>query len=52
MDQMEQIHNIRISTWNIYEIGKNNIELEKWFDPDFQKFINDEMVPTIKKKII
>ena len=34
---------------NIYEIWKNNIKLEKWFDPDFQKFINDEILHTIKK---
>ena len=34
---------------NIYEIWKNNIELEKWFDPDFQKFINDEIIPAIRK---
>ena len=29
--------------------GKNNIELEKWFDPDFQKYINDEIIPAIRK---
>ena len=34
---------------NIYEIWKNNIELEKWFDPDFQKFINDEIIPAVRK---
>ena len=34
---------------NIYEIWKNNIELEKWFDPGFQKFINDEIIPAIRK---
>jgi hypothetical protein len=34
---------------NIYEIWKNNIELEKWFDPDFQKYINDEIIPAIRK---
>ncbi len=34
---------------DIYEIWKNNIELEKWFDPDFQKFINDEIIPAVRK---
>jgi len=33
----------------IYEIWKNNIDLEKWFDPSFQKFINDEILPSVKK---
>jgi hypothetical protein len=33
----------------IYEIWKNNIDLEKWFDPSFQKFINDEILPSIRK---
>jgi hypothetical protein len=33
----------------IYEIWKNNIDLEKWFDPSFQKFINDEIIPSVKK---
>ena len=34
---------------DIYKIWKNNIELEKWFDPDFQKFINDEIIPAVRK---
>jgi hypothetical protein len=33
----------------IYEIWKNNIDLEKWFDPSFQKFINEEIIPSVKK---
>jgi hypothetical protein len=33
----------------LYDIWKNNIELEKWFDPAFQKFINDEIIPSINK---
>ena len=33
----------------IYDIWKNNIELEKWFDPAFQKFINDEIIPVVRK---
>jgi hypothetical protein len=27
---------------NIREIWKNNVEVEKWFDPAFQEFINKE----------
>ncbi len=34
----------------IYEIWKNDIELEKWFDPAFQEFINKEIVPTFKDR--
>lgn len=33
----------------LYDIWKNNIELEKWFDPAFQKFINDVIIPSINK---
>lgn len=34
---------------NLYHIWKNNIELEKWFDPAFTEFIDKEIVPTIKR---
>jgi hypothetical protein len=34
----------------INEIGKNNIELEKWFDPAFQEFIDKEIAPNVKSK--
>ena len=34
---------------DLYNIWKNNIELEKWFDPAFQKFINNEIIPSVKK---
>jgi hypothetical protein len=27
----------------IREIWKNNIEVERWFDPAFQEFINKEL---------
>ncbi len=37
---------------DIYDIGKNNIELEKWFDPTFQEFKKDEIIPTVRMKII
>ena len=33
----------------ISEIWKN-IEVEKWFDPAFEEFINKELIPTIKNK--
>jgi hypothetical protein len=35
---------------SLYEIWKNNIELEKWFDPAFTEFINKEIIPTIKER--
>jgi hypothetical protein len=28
----------------IKEIWKNNVEVEKWFDPAFQEFINKELL--------
>jgi hypothetical protein len=34
----------------INELWKNNIEVEKWFDPAFEEFINKELIPTIKNK--
>jgi len=34
---------------DLYDIWKNNIELEKWFDPAFQKFINNEIIPSVKQ---
>jgi hypothetical protein len=34
----------------INEIWKNNIELEKWFDPVFQEFIDKEIAPNGKSK--
>ena len=34
---------------DLYDIWKNNIELEKWFDPAFTEFINKEIVPAIKR---
>jgi hypothetical protein len=33
----------------ISEIWKN-IEVEKWFDPAFEEFINKELIPTVKNK--
>jgi hypothetical protein len=35
---------------NIREIWKNNIEVEKWFDPAFQEFINKELAPVSTKQ--
>ena len=35
---------------NIYEIWKNNIEVEKWFDPAFQEFIDKELVSVTTTK--
>jgi hypothetical protein len=33
----------------ISEIWKN-IEVEKWFDPAFEEYINKELIPTFKNK--
>jgi hypothetical protein len=33
----------------ISDIWKN-IEVEKWFDPAFEEFINKELIPIIKNK--
>ena len=33
----------------IKEIWESKIEMEKWFDPDFQEFIDKELIPTSKK---
>ena len=34
----------------IREIWKNNVEVEKWFDPAFQEFINKELVSVATTK--
>ena len=33
----------------ISEYWKNNLEVEKWFDPAFQEFINKELASVAKK---
>jgi hypothetical protein len=33
----------------ISEYWKSNLELENWFDPAFQEFINKELTPVVKK---
>jgi hypothetical protein len=33
----------------INEYWKNDLEVEKWFDPAFQEFINKELAPLAKK---
>jgi hypothetical protein len=30
---------------SISELWKSNIEVEKWFDPAFHKFIDEEFIP-------
>jgi hypothetical protein len=35
---------------NIGEIWKNNVEVEKWFDPAFQEFINKELASVAAKQ--
>jgi hypothetical protein len=35
----------------IMEIWQSNIEMEKWFDPTFQEFIDKELIhPTTKNE--
>jgi hypothetical protein len=34
----------------IREYWKSHLELEKWFDPSFQEFIDKELSPTIGSK--
>jgi hypothetical protein len=34
----------------ISEIWKNNVEVEKWFDPAFQEFIDKQLTPSVAKK--
>jgi transcriptional regulator with XRE-family HTH domain len=33
----------------IKEIWESHIEMEKWFDPAFQKFVDKELIPATKK---
>jgi hypothetical protein len=33
----------------IREYWESNLELEKWFDPAFEEFINKELIPMVKK---
>jgi hypothetical protein len=32
------------------EYWESDLELEKWFDPSFQEFVNQELIPTIRTK--
>jgi hypothetical protein len=32
----------------IKEYWESNLEIEKWFDPAFEEFINKESAPTVK----
>jgi hypothetical protein len=34
----------------IREYWESDLELEKWFDPAFEQFINKELIPTTIKK--
>jgi hypothetical protein len=34
---------------SIKDIWENNIEMEKWFDPAFQEFIDKELIPMSRK---
>ena len=34
----------------IKEYWESNLEVEKWFDPAFEEFINNELTPTVAKK--
>jgi hypothetical protein len=36
----------------IKEYWEINLEVERWFDPAFEEFINKELIPAIAKKII
>ena len=35
----------------ISEYWKSNLELENWFDPAFQEFINKELTPVVKNNL-
>ena len=34
----------------IKEYWEINLEVEKWFDPAFEEFINKELIPAVAKK--
>jgi hypothetical protein len=34
----------------IKEIWKSKIEMEKWFDPAFQEFVDKELIPLSNKQ--
>ena len=34
---------------SIKDIWKNNIEMEKWFDPAFQEFVDKQLIPVVRK---
>ena len=34
----------------ISQIWINNVEVEKWFDPAFQEFVNKELAPVATKQ--
>ena len=31
----------------IKDLWKTNIDMEKWFDPDFQNFVEKELIPRV-----
>ena len=40
----------RFEQGKLRECWESDLELEKWFDPSFQKFVNKELAGTIKSK--
>jgi hypothetical protein len=52
MDGMVTLGGVRAAfqQGTIAEIWKNDIEAEKWFDPDFQGFIDREIMSSAGKK--
>jgi hypothetical protein len=49
MDWMVAMDESAFRYGTISEIWKN-IEVEKWFDPAFQEFINKELAPSVATK--
>ena len=49
MDWMVTMDENFFEEGKIIEYWKSDLELEKWFDPAFEEFINKELIPMVKK---
>ena len=49
MDRLVAMDEECVRTGEIMQIWKNTIEMEKWFDPDFQEFVDKELIPRTPK---
>ena len=47
MDWMVAVGKSAFEQGMIKDLWKTNIDMEKWFDPDFQNFVEKELIPRV-----